>query len=322
MKKRKLGSQGPEMTVIGLGTWAIGGGGWQYAWGAQDDKDSIAAIHRALDLGISWIDTAAVYGLGHSEEVVGRAMAGRRSKALIATKCARVWDPDRTEIVDRLSAASVRKELEASLRRLGTDYIDLYQIHWPRPEPQIEEGWAEIAKAVKEGKVRYAGVSNFSVEQLRRIQRIHPVTSLQPPYSMLRRETEKELLPFCRENGIGVIVYSPMQMGLLSGAFNRERVAHLATDDHRSRSPYFTEPALSRNLALVDKLKPIARRHDRSMAELAIAWVLRRTEVTAAIVGGRRPEQVSETVGAADWELSREEIEEIETLLASREAME
>ncbi len=322
MRKRKLGSAGPEITVVGLGTWAIGGAGWQYAWGAQDDRDSIAAIHRAMELGISWIDTAAVYGLGHSEEVVGRALAGRRSKVMVATKCGRTWEAGSSEIVDRLSAASVRKELEASLRRLGTDYIDLYQVHWPRPEPQIEEGWGEIAKAVKEGKIRYAGVSNFSVEHLRRIQPIHPVTSLQPPYSMLRRETEKELLRFCGENGIGVIVYSPMQMGLLSGAFNRERVAHLATDDHRSRNPYFSEPALSRNLALVDKLKPIARRHDRSMAELAIAWVLRRPEVTAAIVGARRPEQVGETVGAADWDLTKEEIAEIEALLAAREAME
>ncbi|HTP59831.1 MAG TPA: aldo/keto reductase, partial [Spirochaetia bacterium] len=213
MRKRKLGSRGPEITVIGLGTWAIGGAGWQYAWGAQDDRDSVAAIHRAMELGINWIDTAAVYGLGHSEEVVGRALAGRRANVMVATKCGRAWDPGSTEIVDRLSAASVRKELEASLRRLGTDYIDLYQIHWPRPEPQIEEGWNEIAKAVTEGKVRYAGVSNFSVDQIRRAHLIHPVTSLQPPYNMLRRDVEKELLPFCAQNGIGVIAYSPMQMG-------------------------------------------------------------------------------------------------------------
>jgi aryl-alcohol dehydrogenase-like predicted oxidoreductase len=322
VRKRKLGSRGPEITVIGLGTWAMGGAGWQYAWGAQDDKDSIAAIHRAMELGINWIDTAAVYGLGHSEEVVGKALAGRRSKVMVATKCGRAWDPGSIEIVDRLSAASVRRELEASLRRLGTDYIDLFQVHWPRPEPQIEEGWNEIAKAVAEGKVRYAGVSNFSVEQLRRVHRIHPVTSLQPPYSMLRRDTEKELLPFCAQNGIGVVVYSPMQMGLLSGAFSRERVTHLAADDLRSRNPYFTEPALSRNLALVDRLKPIARRHDRTMAELAISWVLRRPEVTAAIVGGRRPEQIGEIMSAADWDLAPEEIAEIDELLAAREAME
>ena len=320
MRKRKLGSRGPEITVIGLGTWAIGGAGWQYAWGAQDDRDSIAAIHRAMELGINWIDTAAVYGLGHSEEVVGKALAGRREKVMIATKCGRVWDPGSTEIVGRLSAASVRQELENSLRRLATDYIDLYQIHWPRPEEYVEEGWNEIAKAVKEGKVRFAGVSNFSVEQLRRIHAIHPVTSLQPPYSMLRRDTERDLLPFCRDNGIGVIVYSPMQMGLLSGAFTRERAAHLAADDLRARNPYFTEPALSLNLALVDTLKPIARRNGRSMAELALAWVLRRPEVTGAIVGGRRPEQVGETAGAADWDLTAAEVAEIEALLAAREA--
>ncbi len=320
VRKRKLGSRGPEITVIGLGTWAIGGAGWQYAWGAQDDRDSIAAIHRAAELGINWIDTAAVYGLGHSEEVVGKALAGRREKVMIATKCGRTWDPGSTEIVGRLSAASIRKELENSLRRLATDYIDLYQIHWPRPEHNIEEGWNEIARAVKEGKVRFAGVSNFSVEQLRRIHAIHPVTSLQPPYSMLRRETERELLPFCRDNGIGVIVYSPMQMGLLSGAFTRERAAHLAADDLRARNPYFTEPALGLNLALVDTLKPIARRNGRSMAELALAWVLRRPEVTAAIVGGRRPEQVGETAGAADWDLTAAEVAEIEALLAAREA--
>ena len=321
MRKRKLGSQGPEITVIGVGTWAIGGGGWQYSWGKQDDRDSIAAIHRAIELGISWIDTAPVYGLGHSEEVVGKAVAGRRSKVMIATKCSRPWDAGRTAILDSLSASSVRAELEASLRRLGTDYIDLYQVHWPRPEEQLEEGWAEIAKAVKEGKVRFAGVCNFTVDQIRRIHAIHPVTSLQPPYSMLRRETEKELLPFCRQNGIGVVVYSPMQMGLLSGAFSRDRMARLDAEDMRSKNPFFTEPALGRNLALVDKLKPIARQAGRSMAELAIAWVLRRPEVTAAIVGARRPEQVGETVSAADWDLTESEKAEIDALLSAREAM-
>ena len=321
MRKRKLGSQGPEITVIGVGTWAIGGGGWQYSWGKQDDRDSIAAIHRAIELGISWIDTAPVYGLGHSEEVVGKAVAGRRSKVMIATKCSRPWDAGRTAILDNLSASSVRAELEASLRRLGTDYIDLYQVHWPRPEEQLEEGWAEIAKAVKEGKVRFAGVCNFTVDQIRRIHAIHPVASLQPPYSMLRRETEKELLPFCRQNGIGVVVYSPMQMGLLSGAFSRDRMARLDAEDMRSKNPFFAEPALGWNLALVDKLKPIARQAGRSMAELAIAWVLRRPEVTAAIVGARRPEQVGETVSAADWDLTEGEKAEIDALLSAREAM-
>ena len=239
----------------------------------------------------------------------------------LATKCARTWDPGSTAIVDRLSAKSVRGELEASLRRLNTDHIDLYQIHWPRPDEQIEEGWSEIARAVNEGKVRYAGVSNFNVAQLKRIQKIHPVTSLQPPYSMLRREAEEELLPFCRENGIGVIVYSPMQMGLLTGAFSRSRVTSLPGDDMRSRNPYFAEPALSRNLQLVGKLAPIARRAGRSMAELAIAWVLRRPEVTAAIVGGRKPGQVEQVVVGAEWDLSESEIAQIGELLAEREAL-
>lgn len=320
MRTRRLGSGGPEISRIGMGTWAIGGSGWQYAWGAQNDRDSIAAIHRALELGVTWVDTAAVYGLGHSEEVVGKALAGRRDTVFLATKCGRPWDASAT-ITDRLAASSVRGELEASLRRLGTDYIDLYQIHWPRPDAEIEEGWAEIAKAVKEGKVRYAGVSNFSVAQLKRAQKIHPVTSLQPPYSMLRREAEEELLPYCRENGIGVIVYSPMQMGLLTGAFSRARVTALPGDDLRSRNPFFAEPALSRNLQLVEKLAPIARRAGRSLAEMAIAWVLRRPEVTAAIVGGRKPAQVDEVVGGAEWDLSEAEIGEIAELLAEREAL-
>ncbi len=321
MRTRKLGSGGPEISRIGMGTWAIGGSGWQYAWGAQDDRDSIAAIHRALELGVTWIDTAPVYGFGHAEEVVGRALAGRRDKVFLATKCGRVWDASGATIADKLSPASVRSELEASLRRLGTDYIDLYQIHWPRPEAELEDGWAEIARAVKEGKIRYAGVSNFSVAQIKRVQKIHPVTSLQPPYSMLNREVEEELLPYCRENGIGVVAYSPMQMGLLTGAFSRARVTALPGDDMRSRNPFFAEPALSRNLQLVEKLAPVARRAGRSLAEMAIAWVLRRPEVTAAIVGGRKPAQVEQVVGGAEWDLSEAEIGQIAELLAEREAL-
>jgi len=316
MKTRELGKSGLTLTRIGLGTWAIGGAGWQFGWGSQDDRDSIATVHEALDLGVSWIDTAAVYGLGHSEEIVGRAVAGRRDKLIIATKCGRMADPGSTTIVSRLKAASVRRELEASLRRLKTDYIDLYQIHWPDPDPDIEEGWEEIAKAVREGKVRYAGVSNFNPEQMRRIQRIHPIASLQPPYSMLRRDVEKEVLPFCAANGIGVICYSPMQMGLLTGAFTRERAASLPADDVRVRNPLFTEPALSRNLALVDKLRPLAKKNGKSLAELAVAWVLRRPEVTAAIVGGRRPGQLAEIAAAADWQLTPADTAEIDALLA------
>jgi aryl-alcohol dehydrogenase-like predicted oxidoreductase len=318
MKKIRLGSAGPDITRIGLGTWAIGGAGWQFGWGPQDDADSIAAIRRAIDRGVNWIDTAALYGLGHSEEVVGQAIEGRREGVLVATKCGRVLNPDGT-IGSRLAADSVRHELEASLRRLRTDRIDLYQIHWPQPDEELEEGWAEIAKAVREGTVRWAGVSNFSVEQLKRAQAIHPVTSLQPPFSMLRRGVEQGLLPYCAANGIGVICYSPMQAGLLTGAFTRERAAALPADDWRRNSPFFKEPELSANLAVVDGLRVIAARRGCSVGELAIAWVLRRPGVTGAIVGARRPDQIEGTIGAADLYLTEAELAEIEALLAERE---
>ncbi len=320
MRRRKLGHTDLELSRIGLGTWAMGGAGWAFAWGPQDDASSISTIHRALEIGINWIDTAAVYGYGHSEEVVGKAVTGRRDKVIIATKCGRVWNPGDSVPGHCLKADSIRAELEASLRRLATDYIDLYQIHWPNPVTDIEEGWAEISRHVKEGKIRHAGVSNFTVEQIRRIRKIHPVASLQPPYSMLRREVEAELLPFCMANGIGVISYSPMQAGLLAGKFTKESVEDLPEDDWRRRSPYFTEPALSYNLELVEKLERVAARRGRSAAELSISWVLRRPEVTAAIVGGRRPDQVEETAGAADWDLTAEEITEIDMLLEEREA--
>ncbi len=320
MKTRKLGYSDLEITRIGLGTWAMGGAGWAYGWGPQDDAASVAAIHKAFDVGINWIDTAAVYGIGHSEEVVGKAVAGKREKVIIATKCGRIITAASNAPVSRLKAESVRQELEASLRRLGTDYIDLYQIHWPDPDPDIEEGWTEIARQVKAGKIRYAGVSNFSVAQLKRIQKIHPVASLQPPYSMLRRDAEAELLPFCGANGIGIIVYSPMQAGLLAGKFTRERVAQLPDSDWRKGSSHFKEPALSANLKLVEKLKAVAGKRGRSVAELAIAWVLRRPEVTAAIVGGRGPEQVEQTRGGAEWDLSPAEIAEIEALIKERGA--
>jgi aryl-alcohol dehydrogenase-like predicted oxidoreductase len=322
MTRRKLGYTDLDITRVGLGTWAMGGEGWAYAWGPQDDADSLSTIHRALDLGINWIDTAAVYGIGHSEEIVGRAVRGRRDKVIIATKCGRTLKPGDTVPTSSLKAESVRAELEASLRRLGTEYIDLYQIHWPQPDPDIEEGWAEIARQVKAGKVRYAGVSNFSVEQLKRIIKIHPVASLQPPYSILRRDVETELLPFCGANKIGVIVYSPMQAGLLAGRFSKERVAALPDSDWRKRNAYFMEPELDHNLVLVEKLKGFAAARGRSAGELAISWVLRRPEVTAAIVGGRRPRQVEETSGAADWALTPEEIAELDSLIAEGEAME
>ncbi|MDZ7292712.1 MAG: aldo/keto reductase [candidate division KSB1 bacterium] len=319
MQTRKLGYTDLHLTIIGLGTWAFGGGGWAYAWGPQDDADSIAAIHRALDLGINWIDTAAVYGLGHAEEIVARALAGSREKVLIATKCGLVWDRDRTTPYPRLKAPSVRREVEDSLRRLRVEAIDLYQIHWPSPDKDIEEAWGLIADLIKEGKIRYAGVSNFNLEQLKRVQSIHPVASLQPPYSMLERGVEKELLAYCAANNIGVIVYSPMQAGLLTGKFTKERVDSLPEDDWRRKNRHFQEPELSVNLELVKKLLPLAQRHDRTVAQLAIAWVLRRAEVTAAIVGARRPSQIEETTAAADWQISTEDIAAIETLLAERE---
>lgn len=320
METRKLGYSDLQLTPVGLGTWAIGGGDNPYGWGPQDDQDSIATIRRALDLGINWIDTAAGYGKGHSEEVVGQAIAGRRDEVIIATKCGILWQEDGSDIYGHLKADSIRREVEASLRRLQVEVIDLYQIHWPMPDEDIEEGWGTIAELVKEGKVRYGGVSNFSVDQLKRVQAIHPIASLQPPYSMLARDIEPEIMPFCAENNIGIVVYSPMQAGLLTGKMTKERVAQLPDDDWRkAKSPQFQEPELSLNLALVEELRPLAERNSRSLAELAIAWVLRRPEVTSAIVGARRPSQIEQTVGAGEWSLSAEEIAEIEALLAKRD---
>jgi aryl-alcohol dehydrogenase-like predicted oxidoreductase len=306
---------------MGLGTWAIGGGGWQWGWGPQDDAESIAALQRGLDLGINWIDTAAAYGLGRAEEVVGRAIAGRRGEVIVATKCGLVWDEGSTEVYGRLTAESVRAECEASLRRLNVDVIDLYQIHWPIDEEEhLEEAWSTISDLIQEGKVRYAGVSNFNVAQLKRIQPIHPLASLQPPYSMLERGVEEELLPYCAANDIGLVVYSPMQTGLLTGKYTEERIASLPNEDWRKdRNSHFQEPALSANLALVEKLRPIAERNGRTLAQLAIAWVLRRPEVTAAIVGSRRPSQIEGTAPAGDWTLSAEDIAEIDALLTERE---
>ncbi len=319
MQTRKLGYTDLYLTTVGLGTWAIGGGGWEYGWGPQDEADSIRTIQRAIDLGINWIDTAAVYGLGRSEEVIGKAIRGRRDQVIIATKCGLVWDEGSTVPYGRLKAWSVRKEVEASLRRLNVDVIDLYQIHWPNPDEDIEEAWATIADLVREGKIRYAGVSNFSVEQMKRIQPIHPIASLQPPYNMLRREIEAEILPFCAANNIGVIVYSPMASGVLTERFSRERAAALPEDDWRRRfNDNFREPLLSANLALVDGLRAIAARYGRTVSQLAIAWTLRRPEVTSAIVGARRPEQIEETAPAADWTLPPEAVAEIDELLARR----
>ncbi len=296
MQMRKLGNSDLHVTPVGYGAWAIGGSGWQFAWGSQNDKDSMAAIHRSLELGVNWIDTAAVYGLGHSEEVVARALKDwHGSKPYIFTKCGLRWD-GKGEVQKVLSADSIRGEVENSLRRLSVDAIDLYQIHWP-PDPDsaaLEEGWSTLANLKREGKVRWIGVSNFNVQQLRRAQAIAPVTSLQPRYSLVHREIEDEILPYCLSEGIGVIVYSPMASGLLTGAMTRERAARLSQDDWRRGHPDFTEPNLSHNLALVECLREIANRHNRFVGEVAIAWALRHPAVTGAIVGARNARQAEE----------------------------
>ncbi|UCF61611.1 MAG: aldo/keto reductase [Anaerolineaceae bacterium] len=314
MKIRQLGWTDLQLTTIGLGTWALGGGEWEWGWGPQDDQESVVTIHRALDLGINWIDTAPVYGLGRSEEAIGKALSSIEDKPIIATKCSLVWGEDR-EVYNSLKNKSVREEVEASLMRLGVEVIDLYQIHWPNPEEELEEGWGTIADLVMEGKIRYAGVSNFNIKQLKRIQPIHRVASLQPPYSMLRRGIEDKILDYCSENEIGVIVYSPMQKGILTDKFSREWVLSLPESDHRVRDSRFSDPELSVNLEFVDGLREIAKAKGMTIAQIAIAWTLRRPEVTAAIVGARKPHQIEETVRAGDWELSEDEIEKIEELI-------
>ena len=315
MKTRKLGWTGVELTTIGLGTWAMGGSGWQFSWGPQDDAQSIGAIRRAIDRGINWIDTAPAYGLGHSEEIVGRAVRAMAGRPFIATKCSRVWD-ERGTLGSNLKADSIQREAEASLRRLQVDVIDLYQIHWAMPDEDIEEGWSAVAGLIRQGKVRYGGVSNFSISQLERIRKIHPIASVQPPYSMLVRGIEQDLLAYCAAHNIGVVCYSPMYKGLLTGRFDRERLQRLAEDDHRRKDPRFQEPQISANLKLVEDLSPLVRQEGRTLGELAIAWVLRRPEVTSAIVGARSAEQVDEFVAAGDWSLPAELESRIERLLA------
>ncbi|MCC6362674.1 MAG: aldo/keto reductase [Bryobacterales bacterium] len=311
MQTRKLGNSDLDITAIGIGAWAMGGSGWAFSWGPQDDADSVAAIRKALDAGVNWIDTAAVYGLGHSEEVVAKALDGLAKKPYVFTKCARVWD-ENGQIGKCLKADSVRRECEASLRRLKVDVIDLYQMHWPEPDEDIEEGWTTMLQLKKEGKVRWVGVSNFSVSQMKRAQAIGPITSLQPPYSLVTPDVEKEILPHALANHIGVIVYSPMKAGLLSGAMTRERALNLAPDDWRRRNPAFQDPQLTRNLALVEVLREIGKRHRRTPGETAIAWTLRHPAVTGAIVGMRNAAQVDGVIGALDFRLSAEEIAEIE----------
>ncbi len=315
MQKKQFGNTDMQITPVGFGSWAIGGGDWAFGWGAQDDGDAIVAIERAVELGINWIDTAAVYGLGHSEELVAKAVAGMKNKPWIFTKCSLVWDA-RRQMGNSLKADSIRRECEASLKRLRVDAIDLYQIHWPNPEADLEEGWQEMARLKEEGLVRHIGVSNFSVDQLRRIIPIAPVATLQPPYSMLRPAIEQTLLPFCMEQNIGVIVYSPMLSGMLSGAMTRERAANFSADDWRRNNKEFQEPRLSANLELVELLKRIGTPHGRSAGEVAIAWTLRHPAVTGAIVGGRNAAQVEGVVGAAEFRLSAEEIGVIERFIA------
>ena len=320
MQTRKLGTSDLNLSVVGLGTWGISGVGWRGSWGPQDDDESIKAVIRACELGVNWIDTAAVYGLGHSEEVVGKALKEMPERPIIATKLGSCWDED-GNIFGRLTKESVRKEVEDSLRRLGIDVIDLYQIHWPTDSAEeVLEGWGTMSELVKEGKVRYIGVSNFGVELLERIRAIHPVTSLQPPYSMRRRGIEKEILPYCGDNNIGVVCYSPMGKGLLTGKFSRERAENLPDEDHRKRSGDFQEPRLGIMLEMLEKLRPIAEKNGRTLAQLAIVWVLRRPEVTAAIVGARRPSQTEETAQAGDWNLSKEDVEAIDKILEEYDA--
>ncbi|MGA8647634.1 MAG: aldo/keto reductase [Candidatus Sulfotelmatobacter sp.] len=322
MQTRNLGKSDLHITSVGYGAWAVGGSGWQFAWGSQDDNDSIAAIHRALELGVNWIDTAAVYGLGHSEEVVARTLKSWTGpRPYIFTKCGLRWDAQ-GNVQKVLSADSIRREVEDSLRRLSIDVIDLYQIHWP-PDPDspaLEEGWSTMADLKREGKVRWIGVSNFNVQQLRRAKAVAPVISLQPPYSLVHREIEDEILPYCLREGIGVIVYSPMASGLLTGAMTRDRAAKLPKDDWRRTNPDFTEPNLSRNLELVERLREIAKRHNRSIGEVAIAWTLHNPAVTGAIVGARNAHQAEGVMRAGDLRLNDKEVNEIEDFLAETAA--
>jgi aryl-alcohol dehydrogenase-like predicted oxidoreductase len=304
----QLGQTGLQITRVGFGAWAIGGGGWEFGWGPQEDDQSIAAIHRALEQGVNWVDTAAAYGFGHSEEIVGRALQGVTERPYVFTKASLLEGPDR-RVVHSLKRDSILREAEASLTRLGVDAIDLYQIHWPIPEADIEEGWSALAELKQQGLVRHVGVSNFDVEQLERIQRIAPVETLQPQYSLIERDVEQEVFPFVEREGIGVIVYSPMGSGLLTGGMTRERIANMPGDDWRKRDERFQEPQLSRNLGLVDRLTEVADVHDTTPGAVAVAWTLRNPAVDGAIVGFRSPDQVGPILAAANLELTDEEIE-------------
>lgn len=311
MYTKKFGNTGMDITRIGFGAWAIGGGNWEFGWGPQDDRKAIGAINQAVEVGMNWIDTAAVYGLGHSEELVGKALKGMSRKPYVFTKCGLLWD-DAGRIQRVTKADTIRRECEASLKRLDLDVIDLYQIHWPVDE-DIEEAWEMMAQLQMEGKVRHIGVSNFDAEQIKRCQTIAPVASLQPPYSLIKRDYEKETLPYCKKENVGVIVYSPMGSGMLTGAMTRERIENMPENDWRKKHQWFQEPELTKNLELADKLKSIGEKHGYTAGEAAIAWTLRNPAVTAAIVGGRSADQVDGIYRATEWQLDKEDLEQIET---------
>jgi aryl-alcohol dehydrogenase-like predicted oxidoreductase len=315
LEKRPFGNTEMQITPIGFGAWALGGGDWVYSWGPQDDQESKAAIYHALDLGINWIDTAAGYGLGHAEEVIGQALEDMSERPYLFTKCSLPWN-ERGEIVASMKRDSIRRECEDSLRRLKVSTIDLYQIHWPNPDPEIEEGWAALAELQREGKVRWIGVSNFSIAQMKRAEKIAPISSLQPPYSLIRPEVQEEILPYCQEKNIGVIVYSPMYSGLLSGKMTADRIQNMPPDDWRQRDAEFQMPKLYQNLRLVSLLAEIGQRHNVEPGVVAIAWTLRLPSVTGAIVGARRPSQVDGVLPAATFRLSSSELEEIDGFIS------
>jgi len=318
METRKLGSSDLQITPVGFGAWALGGGGWEFSWGPQDDADSVAAIHRALELGVNWIDTAAVYGTGHSEEVVARAVKDwHGARPYIFTKCVLTWDENR-KVTPNHSAASIRKECEDSLRRLKVDVIDLYQMHWPPRDNglSLEAAWTAMSDLQKAGKVRWIGVSNFDVAQMRRAQAIAPLTSNQPPYSIIRRAIEAEILPFAQQQGIGTISYAPMASGLLTGGMTRQRAASLPAEDFRNRNPEFREPRLTKNLELVERLRRVGARHGRGPGEVAIAWVVRHPAITGAIVGARNAQQAEGVMRAGELKLSAGDITEIQAAAA------
>jgi aryl-alcohol dehydrogenase-like predicted oxidoreductase len=316
----KLGNSDIQLSAVGLGTWSYGGGGYRYGWGEQDDKESIATIHRALELGINWIDTAPVYGDGRSEKIVGQAVKGMRDKVIISTKCGLWMDEKKEELVVILKKESIRAEIEASLMRLQVDMVDLYQIHDPIDNPENSEAWEVLEDLKKEGKIRYAGVSNFSISQLKHVHALHPVSFIQPEYSMLEPSFEQEIIEYCKVQNIGIIAYSPMSRGMLTGKMTREKIANLPPDDNRLTSEHYKEPYLSANLQFIERLRPIADRNNKTLAQLSIAWVLRRSEVTAAIVGARTPSQIEQTAPAGDWVLAEEDRTELNRILSEHYA--